>query len=502
MIDSKKYFVYLFLGIIGFSTLLFSNAYADFKLIETYQGTASTGSMSSQSWLEWTITSSSGSESGRTNSILALPQLSFLADSSLTNVLEISVIGVMDQSNIGINYCFTTPNWNFDDIVKVNGISYDLADALLTQNTEGNPIFKGKGLKFVPNLIERLLEIKGVTLQNGDIIQWQVTANNRFDLYEGVHTVGDDRTNPKPKLDSTATFQEQFDFGSGFFPNTDGKGTCIVKEHTVDFDGFLVQRPVLHQIFYTTGMKFSVDMTWVDIAIQTISLNPTINDLDGDGIPDHLDLCTFTAENFNSYQDEDGCPDVIPLTPEQQEFADQELDDDEIIIIDEDGNIVIVPNLDNDNDGFPNDIDLCPDEPENFNGIQDFDGCPDGAITNETNLVDNEGNPIVFDEETNFPLIGSDDGSVFDFIAENTDDFNPTIIILEPSTGIETDNGISDECNPIFENCSLVIAQAIQQVEEATGIKLPFEPSILNFVIIFGIIGFVLFMVGKATKKI
>lgn len=37
-----------------------------------------------------------------------------------------------------------------------------------------------------------------------------------------------------------------------------------------------------------------------------------IHDADGDGIPDEKDKCPEAAENKNGFEDEDGCPDVIP----------------------------------------------------------------------------------------------------------------------------------------------------------------------------------------------
>src|SRR5262249_38716903 len=40
---------------------------------------------------------------------------------------------------------------------------------------------------------------------------------------------------------------------------------------------------------------------------------------------------------------------------------------------DEDG----CPDKDNDGDGIPDEIDRCPDEPEDRDGFQDADGCPD-----------------------------------------------------------------------------------------------------------------------------
>ncbi|HEY6626994.1 MAG TPA: OmpA family protein [Ignavibacteriaceae bacterium] len=68
-------------------------------------------------------------------------------------------------------------------------------------------------------------------------------------------------------------------------------------------------------------------------------------DSDGDGIPDVKDLCPTEAEDFDGFEDEDGCPD-----------------------------------LDNDGDGILDVNDLCPNEAEDFNGSEDEDGCPEGVI--------------------------------------------------------------------------------------------------------------------------
>jgi len=37
-------------------------------------------------------------------------------------------------------------------------------------------------------------------------------------------------------------------------------------------------------------------------------------------------------------------------------------------------------------DGYPDYLDLCPTQPETFNGIDDTDGCPD----NEFSLLDRD----------------------------------------------------------------------------------------------------------------
>jgi outer membrane protein OmpA-like peptidoglycan-associated protein len=67
-------------------------------------------------------------------------------------------------------------------------------------------------------------------------------------------------------------------------------------------------------------------------------------DTDGDGIPDSDDRCPLLAEDWDGFQDFDGCPD-----------------------------------LDNDRDGIPDIRDQCPNDPETYNGYYDFDGCPDVA---------------------------------------------------------------------------------------------------------------------------
>jgi OmpA-OmpF porin, OOP family len=100
-----------------------------------------------------------------------------------------------------------------------------------------------------------------------------------------------------------------------------------------------------------------------------------IADRDGDGIPDHLDLCPDDPEDFDGFEDEDGCPDpdndgdgipdIDDLCPNEPEDFDG--------FEDEDG----CPDPDNDKDGILDDDDMCPNEPETWNGFEDEDGCPD-----------------------------------------------------------------------------------------------------------------------------
>jgi outer membrane protein OmpA-like peptidoglycan-associated protein/opacity protein-like surface antigen len=75
-------------------------------------------------------------------------------------------------------------------------------------------------------------------------------------------------------------------------------------------------------------------------------------DCDGDGIVGSKDKCSRQPEDFDGFEDEDGCPDP-----------------------------------DNDADGIPDVMDNCPDQPEDFNGYQDEDGCPD-ADTDGDGVID------------------------------------------------------------------------------------------------------------------
>jgi len=80
--------------------------------------------------------------------------------------------------------------------------------------------------------------------------------------------------------------------------------------------------------------------------VNDYQTNPLKPDTDDDGINDNVDTCPNEAENFNNYQDTDGCPDVKPP-------------------------------VDTDGDGINDDVDQCVNEAETVNGYQDTDGCPD-----------------------------------------------------------------------------------------------------------------------------
>ncbi len=108
-------------------------------------------------------------------------------------------------------------------------------------------------------------------------------------------------------------------------------------------------------------------------------------DADGDGIEDKIDRCPNEPEDFDGFEDEDGCPDLdndndgIPDIDDRCPDLAEDFDGFE----DEDG----CPDLDNDNDGIPDIDDRCPNEPEDFDGFEDEDGCPDIIIDTDKDGV-------------------------------------------------------------------------------------------------------------------
>lgn len=98
-------------------------------------------------------------------------------------------------------------------------------------------------------------------------------------------------------------------------------------------------------------------------------------DRDKDGIKNKVDDCPDDPEDFDGFEDDDGCPeddndkdgvrderDECPVDPEDRDGFE-----------DGDG----CPEPDNDGDGIRDTKDDCPDVPEDVDGFEDGDGCPE-----------------------------------------------------------------------------------------------------------------------------
>ncbi|MFH2010517.1 MAG: OmpA family protein [bacterium] len=137
-----------------------------------------------------------------------------------------------------------------------------------------------------------------------------------------------------------------------------------------------------------------------------VQYSPDWSDRDGDGIPDYKDKCPDQKEDKDGFEDHDGCPDLdndkdgipddkdkCPNEPEDYDkFEDEDgcpdRDNDQDGIPDKQDNCPMDKGtlknkgcpanmLDEDGDGIPDDKDKCPKEPEDKDGFQDEDGCPD-----------------------------------------------------------------------------------------------------------------------------
>jgi outer membrane protein OmpA-like peptidoglycan-associated protein len=149
---------------------------------------------------------------------------------------------------------------------------------------------------------------------------------------------------------------------------------------------------------------------------------PTVGDRDGDGIPDDVDKCPDDPEDFDDFEDKDGCPDPDNDGDGIPDVDDKCPNDPETYngFEDEDG-CPDKKDEDRDGDGIPDSVDKCPDEPEDKDGFEDQDGCPD---------PDNDGDGIP-DKDDKCP--GYD--------ADKKDNFAKT---KEDMDGFEDDDGCPD----------------------------------------------------------
>ncbi len=108
-------------------------------------------------------------------------------------------------------------------------------------------------------------------------------------------------------------------------------------------------------------------------------------DQDGDGIWDRFDRCPAYKEDFDNYEDQDGCPEENLVGHDGKEIDKEETPNQ---TKEWDGTgprpFNSVSQDDSDGDGFANDVDQCPNEAETVNQYQDYDGCPDEAPTYPT----------------------------------------------------------------------------------------------------------------------
>jgi OOP family OmpA-OmpF porin len=198
---------------------------------------------------------------------------------------------------------------------------------------------------------------------------------------------------------------------------------------------------------------------------------PSIGDRDGDGYKDDVDLCPDDPEDFDDFEDEDGCPE-----PDNDKDGILDYDDkcpndpeDKDGFQDEDG--CPEPNQnDRDGDGIPDDVDKCPDDPEDKDGFEDEDGCPDpdndkDGILDVDDLCPNDPeDKDGFEDKDGCPDPDNDKDRILD-----VNDKCPN----EPETynGFEDDDGCPDKGRVIVTKTKLQILDKIYFETDKVDIK-------------------------------
>lgn len=194
---------------------------------------------------------------------------------------------------------------------------------------------------------------------------------------------------------------------------------------------------------------------------------PSIGDRDGDGLRDDVDQCPDDPEDFDDFEDSDGCPepdndnDGIPDVKDRCPNIPEDMDGDE----DSDGCPEGDKRSDRDGDGIPDDLDKCPDEPEDKDGFEDEDGCPDpdndkdGLLDVNDQCPDDAEDFDKFEDEDGCPELDNDLDRILD-----VDDKCPQ----EPEVynGFEDGDGCPDKGKVIIDGSNIVI---LEKINFATG---------------------------------
>ncbi|QQR89922.1 MAG: OmpA family protein [Myxococcales bacterium] len=205
--------------------------------------------------------------------------------------------------------------------------------------------------------------------------------------------------------------------------------------------------------------------------IVSFIFEPSVRDRDGDGIKDDIDQCPDEPEDFDGFEDEDGCPDPdndkdgIPDVDDDCPLIPEDMDGDH----DEDG-CPEGEEGDRDGDGILDSVDECPDDPEDFDGFEDEDGCPDpdndqdGILDKDDSCPNDPEDKDGFEDEDGCPDPDNDKDRILD-----VDDSCPT----KPETynGFEDEDGCPDKGDVVVEEDRIMILQKIYFETDSAVIK-------------------------------
>jgi len=213
---------------------------------------------------------------------------------------------------------------------------------------------------------------------------------------------------------------------------------------------------------YSTGFQ-AADLR----VVLGFIFEPSIGDRDGDGYKDDEDECPDEPEDFDGFEDEEGCPDPdndndgILDVDDRCPNIPEDFDGDE----DKDGCPEGDREEDRDGDGIPDSKDKCPDDPEDKDGFEDTDGCPDpdndkdGILDVDDQCPNDPEDKDGFEDEDGCPDPDNDKDQIPD-----VEDNCP----LKPETynGHEDEDGCPDKGRVIIEGSDIVI---LDKINFATG---------------------------------
>ena len=125
------------------------------------------------------------------------------------------------------------------------------------------------------------------------------------------------------------------------------------------------------------------DLSIADLPSENIDI-----DVDDDGIVNAEDDCPYVPEDYDGFEDEDGCPET---DNDNDGIIDLQDRCPNIFGTDESGcGTDLLSKPDQDSDGIPDELDKCPEQPETINQYNDFDGCPDVIPAELKALIGNQ----------------------------------------------------------------------------------------------------------------
>jgi len=201
--------------------------------------------------------------------------------------------------------------------------------------------------------------------------------------------------------------------------------------------------------FLVLGASYGVSRLWSESygspeprAFIGITFEPSIGDKDGDGYKDNVDACPLDPEDFDDFEDKDGCPE-----PDNDGDGVLDVDDDCPLVpgpVENKGCPMAVKRGDRDGDGIFDDVDKCPDDPEDFDSFEDTDGCPepdndgDGILDKDDLCPNDPEDKDGWEDEDGCPEADNDGDGILD-----KDDACPNA--PETKNGYEDEDGCPDE---------------------------------------------------------